>query len=522
MVKRYSEEKYFKRLNRFTTVAVYLTTIMLTYLCLSSFISGAVSGSDTKKAMGMLISVFGIENPEPTSLKAYAERGGFHYDGDEVNLKTVISPENAKAYPVTYASSNEDAVSVKDGILSYHKKGSAKITVTIENDSKLSYSFYTTSYGQNPTNAKSVTVKNSPKVGDKSSFTINGGKTSDSVATYTSSDSSVASIVGKTVYFVNSGSVVLRALFKDESFVDIPVEVAQNSSFVTPKKINFVENATFLSGEKLAYNGLIASLLPENADNTFTVSSSDSDIVAIDGKDMLMKNKGSAILTFTSVYDPSITSAVTVTVEKIMPTDLEIICSDFVVVNSSINLSCKHYPVDYPDDVVWTVVKGDASITGNKLKARFFGKITVRCQSKLNPDLCAEKVINVKLYSNFYSFVRKVLGHFSLFAILGFGVWGCTFLLTNFLYSLILSPAVCFISATLCEMFQACTPGRYFTMADVFLNFCGTLTGCLIAIISVGVFCLIFRLASKARYQKLKRAYNYISVKTVFCKHKKK
>ncbi len=518
------EARYFRKLNRFTTVAVYLTTVMLAYLCLSSFISGAVSGSDTKKVMGMLISVFGSEEVEPTSVKAYAEKkGNFRYDGDTAKVVVTVSPENAKSYPITYTSSKPEIVSVEDGILTYHKKGNAKITVTVNCEKKLSYTFDATSYGQSPVSVQNkLAIAKTPCVGTGSAFIINDGKTSDKVATYSSSDESVVSVIGNTAYFIKKGSAVLRATFEDQSFAEVPVSVSENSSFVYPKEVKFIENLTFLSGEKIEDNGLIASVLPENADKTFIISSSNPDVVKPDGKELIMKDKGVAELTFTSVYDKTFKTTVSVTVDKIMPTALEITCPDFIIVNGTITLSAKHEPVSYSGDVIWTVKKGSGSITGNKLKAKFFGKITVSCQSKLNPDLYAEKVIEVKLYSNFYSFVRKILGHFSLFAILGFGIWGCSCLLTNFLYSLPLSPAVCFICSALCEMFQACTPGRYFTIADVFVNFCGTLTGSLIGILCVGIFCLIFRLASKDRYEKLKSAYSYISVKTVFCKRKKK
>ncbi len=516
------EARYFRKLNRFTTVAVYLTTIMLAYLCLSSFISGAVSGSDTKKVMGMLISVFGSEELEPTSVKAYAEKkGGFRYDGDTAKVIVTVSPENAKSYPITYVSSKPEIVSVDDGILTYHKRGTAKITATVNCREKLAYSFEATSYGQNPSAQNKVSLKSTPRVGTSSAFIINDGKTSDKVATYSSSDESVVSVVGRTAYFIGSGTAVLRATFDDESFAEIPVSVSENPSFVHLKEIKFIDELTFLSGTEMPYNGLIASVLPENADKTFTVSSSNPDVIKTDGENLIMKDKGTSELTYTSVFDPTVKSTVSVTVDKVMPRTLEITCPDFVMVNATITLKAKHSPVEYPGDVIWTVKDGFGKINGNKLKAEFFGKITVRCQSTLNPELYAEKVIDVKLYSNFYSFVRKILGHFSLFALLGFGIWGCSFLLTNFVYSLVLSPGVCFICSALCEIFQACTPGRYFTIADVFINFFGTLTGSFIAIVCVGIFCLIYRLISKERFEKLKRSYSYISIKTVFGKRKK-
>lgn len=522
------ELKYFKRLNRLATVAVYLTTILLTYLLLSSFISGAVSGADTQKVMGLLLTFFGQdETKEETKISAKIEKGknDYFYDGDETKI-TVTFPKK-KDYTLTYASSDESIATVSsDGTVKFVSIGNATVTVTAkEDDETFNCTVNVSSKGKNPLGGKgelSLNVK-TPKVGEKSAFLINDGKTVAGVAKYTSLDESKVKIIDNEAYFIKDGTATLRGTFEDGSYKDFSVTVAKNPQAVYLEDMSFSETTTYLSGEKVSLNDFITGYSPENALKKLMVSSSDENIVAVSAWNLVMKDKGDAIITFSSVYDEDFEKKVVVTVEKIMPTSAKITAADTVMLNSTIKLTVEHSPVAYPDDATWTVVSGFGKIVdGNKLKAEFFGKIKVRYESKLNPELCGEKVISVKLYDNFYSFVRKILGHFSLFALLGLGIWGSCFLLTNPPYSAVIAPGLCFIFAALCEMFQACTPGRYFTIGDVFVNFFGTLTGIFIGIILVVIFCVIFRLVSKESFEKLKNAYSWITVKTVFLKNKKR
>lgn len=520
---------YFKRLQRLATAAVFLTTLLLIYLFLSSFISGAVSGSDTKKVMGMLVSVFGqdTKDAEPSSITASVEKKStsYRYDGETAQITVNFLPSGAKSYPVVYESSNADAVSVDDnGLLTYRAAGSSKITITTQTEKPLTYSFNVWSQGKSPVagEVKAELKTKKPAVGGSSSFVINGGLTSSGVAKYSSLNKDVVSVVDSTAYFIKEGTATLRATFEDESFIDFTVNVSKNDKMVYLNDLTFAEETTFLSGEKFAATTLISAYKPDNAIKKFIVTSDNPSVVKVEGQNLVMKDRGVANLTYTSIYDDDFSKTVSVTVEKTMPTSLEITSGDTVNINGTISLTVKHSPVAYPDDVTWTVVSGYGQLSnGNKLKAVFFGKIKVRCQSTLNPDLTAEKVITVKLYSDFYSFVRKILGHFSLFALLGLGVWGSLFLLTNPKYSVVLAPGICFILAALCEMFQACTPGRYFTIGDVFINFFGTLTGIIIGIVIVTLFCVIMRLVSKSSFKKLKEAYSWTTIYTVFGKLKK-
>lgn len=538
--KKRRELVYFRRINKLASVAVYLTTILLIYLFLSSFVSGAVSGSDTAKVMGMLVSVFGkdddvknddngqnaVKDDEPTSIVASLQKGDYkyRYNGDRAQIDVKVYPEGAKSCSLTFFSSNPEVAAVsEDGIVTLLKKGDAKIKVSVDKNSKIYSEFSVKSYGKNPI-TENVTVKLSEsdvKVGEKSGFIINDGETLQGAARFSSLDESRVDIVGDVAYFIKEGMATVRATFENGKTSDFNFYVSNNPDLVKISRFS-VEDGRFLSGEKIHVIDLIKDYTPTGADFDFKITSDNPAVAAVENGFVVMNDRGTANLTFAPFFDRDLAKTVQIEVWKITPESLKINCQNQLIVNGTMQLSAESAPVDYPDDIEWQVVSGFGKIVdGNKLKAEFFGKIKVRCQSVLNPDLTDEIVIDVILYSDFYSFVRKILGHFSMFALLGLGIWGSAFLLTNPTYSVIISVGVSFICAALCEMFQACTPGRYFAISDVFVNFTGTLTGMTVGIFAVVLYCLIKRIISKESYKKVKEAYSWVTVYTVFCKHKK-
>lgn len=531
---------YFRRINKLASVAVYLTTILLIYLFLSSFISGAVSGSDTAKVMGMLVTIFGKDDDvaagtntndtviggEPERITVALEKGEFkyHYNGDACKLEVKFYPDGANTYPLKFTSSDSSVATVSDdGTVSFLQKGTAKIEVETDCETKLKCEVTVKSYGQNPIygNAAVELTNSEPKVGGKSGFSINGGDTLSGAAEFSSLDESRVEVINGTAYFIKEGEASLRATFENGTTSDFKVYVKPNADMVKFSDIT-LKGGKFLSGETFAATDLVESYAPNNAEFNFKITSDNPSVVAVEKGNLVMKDKGTANVTFSPFFDRDFKKTVQIEVWKETPTSLKIVSENQVTVNATIKLVTESQPVDYPDDVEWTVVSGFGKIVdGNKLKAEFFGKIKVRCQSTLNPELTDETVVDVILYSDFYSFVRKILGHFSLFALLGLGIWGSAFLLTNPTYSVVISVGVSFICAALCEMFQACTPGRYFAISDVFVNFSGTLTGMTIGIFAVFLYCIIKRIISKESYKKVKEAYSWVTVYTVFCKRKK-
>ena len=520
--------KYFNRINRLASLATFLTTVMLAVLCFSSFVSASESGKHTNWVVGFVKSLIGQDQGvEITSIslsRSNLNNHKYNYIGDTCQLTVKHSPSSAEAGTYTFSSDKPEVATVdQNGLVTFVGKGTAKITAVLKSDNSIKKTLSLSSYGVLPTDDTVVSLKVADfKVGQTSDILLNGGETSASAAKYEVSDPSVLYLSGNKVWAERAGKCFIKAIFEDGSEAAKEVTVATNAKLVVPTDYNVVEDLTFASGEKLSYKKLLLSTVPSNANKLVIVTSANEGVVKISGENLVFGDAGRADVTFTSAVNPSLKKTFTVTVEKTVPTALTIDMASSVVVNSKVALKASHDPVAYSDDVEWTVVKGRAIITDDgKLMTYFFGDVTIGARSKLNPTLYVEKTIKVKLYSSFYMFVRKILGHFSLFAVLGFGIFATSILLSKpHRFGVLLCPGLGFLCAAFCELCQSFVPGRYFAISDIFVNFSGTVMGMIICAILFAAIALIWRLVNKKSFKELLSAFKDVSIYTVFFKRK--
>ena len=173
-------------------------------------------------------------------------------------------------------------------------------------------------------------------------------------------------------------------------------------------------------------------------------------------------------------------------------------------------------------NVKWEVVKGEGSIDENGVfTSDKSGKVTVRATYVDRPDLTVEKTITVSVFDTFHTLIRKGLGHFSLFLVLGFGLFGTFFLLIKPRWaSLPLSLLSAFVVAGISEMFQlpVFTSGRYATWPDVAIDFLGALSGIGIAVAAVSIVGLIWFKAKPESFKNMKNEFSFLTFKTSFKK----
>lgn len=176
-------------------------------------------------------------------------------------------------------------------------------------------------------------------------------------------------------------------------------------------------------------------------------------------------------------------------------------------------------------NVKWEVVKGEGSIDENGVfTSDKSGKVTVRATYVGRPDLTVEKTITVSVFDTFHTLIRKGLGHFSLFLVLGFGLFSTFFLLIKPRWaSLPLSLLSAFVVAGFSEMFQlpVFTSGRYATWHDVAIDYLGALSGIGIAIIVALVVGLIWFKAKPESFKNMKNEFSFLTFKTSFKKQEK-
>lgn len=261
----------------------------------------------------------------------------------------------------------------------------------------------------------------------------------------------------------------------------------------------------------------------EGAPSNIISKSSDTNVVSTDTTHLHAYKPGTATITYFSIYDNTITATLHVTVPDVVD-GLTVVAPDRCVKGGKIDLTA-YTGGNVTKNVKWEVVKGEGSIDENGVfTSDKSGKVTVRATYVGRPDLTVEKTITVSVFDTFHTLIRKGLGHFSLFLVLGFGLFGTFFLLIKPRWaSLPLSLLSAFVVAGISEMFQlpVFTSGRYATWPDVAIDFLGALSGIGIAVVAVSIVGLIWFKAKPESFKNMKNEFSFLTFKTSFKKQEK-
>lgn len=271
---------------------------------------------------------------------------------------------------------------------------------------------------------------------------------------------------------------------------------------------------------QLGFRAINAS---KGAPSNIISKSSDTNVVNASTTHLHAYKPGTATITYFSIYDNTITATLHVTVPDVVD-GLTVVAPDRCVKGGKIDLTA-YTGGNVTKNVKWEVVKGEGSIDENGVfTSDKSGKVTVRATYVGRPDLTVEKTITVSVFDTFHTLIRKGLGHFSLFLVLGFGLFGTFFLLIKPRWaSLPLSLLSAFVVAGISEMFQlpVFTSGRYATWQDVAIDFLGALSGIGIAVIAVSIVGFIWFKAKPESFKNMKNEFSFLTFKTSFKKQEK-
>lgn len=271
---------------------------------------------------------------------------------------------------------------------------------------------------------------------------------------------------------------------------------------------------------QLGFRAINAS---KGAPSNIISKSSDTNVVNASTTHLHAYKPGTATITYFSIYDNTITATLHVTVPDVVD-GLTVVAPDRCVKGGKIDLTA-YTGGNVTKNVKWEVVKGEGSIDENGVfTSDKSGKVTVRATYVGRPDLTVEKTITVSVFDTFHTLIRKGLGHFSLFLVLGFGLFGTFFLLIKPRWvSLPLSLLSAFVVAGISEMFQlpVFTSGRYATWQDVAIDFLGALSGIGIAVVAVSMVGLIWFKAKPESFKNMKNEFSFLTFKTSFKKQEK-
>lgn len=169
--------------------------------------------------------------------------------GDSFSLKiTTVMPENATCDTVSWASSNTDIVTVKDGVVTAKTPGTATITVNCDSVSA-STNVTVTSKKVNPLMISLNTSKVSLSIGNTYTLKISSITPSSAtcdVITWKSSNSSVASVNNGIVSAKSPGTAIITVSC-DNIIARATITVASTITF-TSSEMNYVKTLVQNSG----------------------------------------------------------------------------------------------------------------------------------------------------------------------------------------------------------------------------------------------------------------------------------
>lgn len=233
---------------------------------------------------------------------------------------------------------------------------------------------------------------------------------------------------------------------------------------------------------------------------------------------------GEATFTVTPYVENGTPTTFRVIVTEPTPTNLTIIGNDRIVRDANYTYTAFDGECEC-ECIKWSVIKGDAQFTDDgNLVANKLGNVVIRATSTLDENVYADLTVRVSLFERFATFVRKVIGHFSAFVVLGIGLAVSTFLLCGCLrkFSALFSALGGFLVASITEILQLpiFTANRGPSFDDVLLDTAGALCGVGLATLIIWVVLGAIKMRSPQKHAETKLCINKLSFKTVFCSKK--
>ena len=569
-----SQRKYFKGLRALALTALFCTIALTIFIWGEALTPGDKSAIQSVKVSDNIQSAMKSDEPAPpvSAVTGFevtkVVRDGKeidtdkYYIGDKVRLSVSVLPENADTSDLYFvAGKDEKDLSVsEDGEVEFTSWGWRRVLVkSRKNPSVILFDKQLNCAGVNPDAVTSIsatirkvgTAENTDvlQIGDEyvlGIFTDNGLETSTAETRLfingkkTRENENLYFLPAKQFFYPRAeGTVDLKFEYAGKTakktvtvvpgkippagftFTNSRVKKNTDGSFsLTMEKGEHIKNVI----KELGFSPLNKDgKIDDNSAVYFDYETSNDKIVNCAAYNLHAYKPGTATITYTSLYDKNIKATLHVTVPDVVD-GLTVVAPDRCVKGGKIDLTA-YTGGNVTKNVKWEVVKGEGSIDENGVfTSDKSGKVTVRATYVGRPDLTVEKTITVSVFDTFHTLIRKGLGHFSLFLVLGFGLFGTFFLLIKPRWvSLPLSLLSAFVVAGISEMFQlpVFTSGRYATWPDVAIDFLGALSGIGIAVVAISIVGLIWFKVKPESFKNMKNEFSFLTFKTSFKKQEK-
>lgn len=569
-----SQRKYFKGLRALALTALFCTIALTLFIWGEALTPGDKSAIQSVKVSDNIQSAMKSDEPAPpvSAVTGFevtkVVRDGKeidtdkYYIGDKVRLSVSVLPENADTSDLYFVAGNDakDLSVSEDGEVEFTSWGWRRVLVkSRKNPSVILFDKQLNCTGVNPDAVTSIsatirkvgTAEDADvlQIGDEyvlGIFTDNGLETSTTETRLfingkkTRENENLYFLPAKQFFYPRAeGTVHLKFEYAgktaEKTVTVVPGKIPPAAFTFTNNRVTKNTDGSFsLTMEKGEHiKNIIKELgfsplnkddkIDDNSAVYFDYETSNGKIVNCAAYNLHAYKPGTATITYTSLYDKNIKATLHVTVPDVVD-GLTVVAPDRCVKGGKIDLTA-YTGGNVTKNVKWEVVKGEGSIDENGVfTSDKSGKVTVRATYVGRPDLTVEKTITVSVFDSFHTLIRKGLGHFSLFLVLGFGLFGTFFLLIKPRWvSLPLSLLSAFVVAGISEMFQlpVFTSGRYATWPDVAIDFLGALSGIGIAVVAVSIVGLIWFKAKPESFKNMRNEFSFLTFKTSFKKQEK-
>lgn len=579
-----SQRKYFKGLRALALTALFCTIALTIFIWGEALTPGDKSAIQSAKVSDNIQSAMKTDEPAPpvSAVTGYVVKSvrrdgkpvhdvNHYYTGDVLELGVKCLPENAdtsKLYFERGFDEPENYINVEEnGEVTLSKWGYHRVVVkSKDNPDNVLYDLKIYNEGVNPDKVKGI--KAEIHLGSELVEAVDGiipletceeyflsvtAETDDEYNGYGVSTIETEILIdgekfnndGK-IFFLSAkqwfyplkptdGDYLILEIKLGDKTVSQKIRIVEGSrpeatGFTFDKRVTKNDDGSFSLTMKKDEHLVITSQLGFRAENAskgapsnIISKSSDSYVVNASTTHLHAYKPGTATITYFSIYNNTKTATLHVTVPDVVD-GLTVVAPDRCVKGGKIDLTA-YTGGNVTKNVKWEVVKGEGSIDENGVfTSDKSGKVTVRATYVGRPDLTVEKTITVSVFDTFHTLIRKGLGHFSLFLVLGFGLFGTFFLLIKPRWaSLPLSLLSAFVVAGISEMFQlpVFTSERYATWQDVAIDFLGALSGIGIAVVAVSIVGLIWFKAQPESFKNMKNEFSFLTFKTSFKKQEK-
>ena len=383
------------------------------------------------------------------------------------------------------------------------------------------------------------TEENPLTVGRRMYLTINNDDYRCSLFDVTSSDDSIAEYMGGVIVATGVGTATFTAtldlgdLHWQYTF-DVVTKAKPSSgggggstdkpdddivdAIIVPETITGPTTIDILVGDIVDVTKCNLVFYPEGCETSVATIPNENDAARVTEHGVIGLDAGTIEMKVVSEYDDSVSFTIIVNVHTPAVEYIDILTDSNVSIYGGIRLKAYVGPKYADDEVVWSVVNGNGTIDEEgKLQPKRLGTVVIRATSVENPNIYTEKTFSVEIFDDFATFVRKIMGHFSLFAVLGLGFLGVFYFLAKRKYLAPLFAVLAGVgSALFSEFLQMFAEGRFAHMIDVMVDSLGATFGIGIGMVLIGIVCGVWRALSYDSFRKLAVAYRSLNFMNIF------